>query len=534
MLALFLSVVVMLETAAIIALLVMFFASQTKLKRYSGIANAEAHQSACQQQAQQAMEQFQAYTSQSNALIQQLTSQKGQVAQYQKLLGNLKTAADLQQRIQNDTARAQQIAASLSGLEHAAELSAYIQSQQVSIEQHQAQLNSYAQALGNARSAAEIAAQVTYYQNLLAVAKAEVDSVEEARGLQEFGFYRPRYNFDSSEEYEQRLDQVREQQKWMLSQKTACICSTEWTVNGNRREGQKMQDKQIKLMLRAFNGECDAAVGKVRYNNAVSLENRIRKSFEAVNKLGETQCTSLTPDYCNLKCDELHLAHEYQQKKQDEKEEQRALREQMREEEKVQLEIERAKEEAEEQEEIKTRALAKARAELEQKAGKQNAKLESLIERLENELHDVLDRKAKAIARAQLTRSGHVYILSNVGAFGDGVHKIGMSRRLVPQERVDELGGASVPFPYDVHAMIYCEDAPKLENMLHRHFASRRVNMINLRREFFRVSLDEIRAAIAEHHAHVTFVTIPEAEQYRQTLAMLKEQERQPQQLQIA
>lgn len=295
-----------------------------------------------------------------------------------------------------------------------------------------------------------------------------------------------------------------------------------------------MMDKQIKLMLRAFNGESDAAVGKVRYNNVVSLENRVKKAFEAINKLGETQRTSLTLDYCNLKYEELHLSYEYAQKKEDEREEQRALREQMREEEKVQLEIERAREEAEEEEEIKTRALAKARAELEHKEGKQNAKLESLIERLENELHEVLDRKAKAIARAQLTRSGHVYILSNIGTFGDGVHKIGMSRRLVPQERVDELGGAAVPFPYDVHAMIYCEDAPKLENMLHRHFASRRVNMINLRREFFRVSLDEVRAAIAEYHGHITFVTIPEAEQYRQTVAMLKEQERQPNQLQIA
>jgi hypothetical protein len=320
----------------------------------------------------------------------------------------------------------------------------------------------------------------------------------------------------------------------MLSQKTACVCSTEWTVNGDRREGRKMQDKQIKLMLRAFNGECDAAVGTVKYNNVVSLENRIKKSFEAVNKLGETQCTALTLDYWKLKYAELHLAYEYAQKKEDEREEQRAIREQMREEEKVAREIERAKEEAEKEEEIKTRALARARAELEQKTGRQNAKLESLIERLENELHEVLDRKAKAIARAQLTKSGHVYILSNIGTFGDGVHKIGMSRRLEPQERVDELGGASVPFPFDVHAMIYCEDAPKLENMLHRHFAHRRVNMINLRREFFRVTLDEIRAAIAEHHGHVTFLTIPEAEQYRQTLAMLKEQEQQPKQLQIA
>ena len=106
----------------------------------------------------------------------------------------------------------------------------------------------------------------------------------------------------------------------------------------------------------------------------------------------------------------------------------------------------------------------------------------------------------------QLTRSGHVYILSNIGTFGESVYKIGLTRRLDPLERVRELGGAAVPFPFDVHAIIYSEDAPKLENMLHRHFAHRRVNLVNLRREFFRVSLDEIRAAVAENYGHISFV----------------------------
>ncbi len=154
--------------------------------------------------------------------------------------------------------------------------------------------------------------------------------------------------------------------------------------------------------------------------------------------------------------------------------------------------------------------------------------------KLENELQEAIDRKAKAIARAQLTRSGHVYILSNLGTLGKGVYKIGMTRRLEPLERVKELGGAAVPFPFDVHAMIYSEDAPKLENALHRHFAERRVNMVNLRREFFQITLDEVRAAVAEHFGHVTFVTIPKAEQFRKTIALRKEQETQKVPLQIA
>jgi hypothetical protein len=242
----------------------------------------------------------------------------------------------------------------------------------------------------------------------------------------------------------------------------------------------------------------------------------------------------MTNEFCELKYEELRLSHEYQQKKEEEREEQRLIREQMREEQKVAKEVEKACETAEHEEQVKMRALEQARTELAQTTGRQTEKLEALVSRLEKELHDAIDKKAKAIARAQLTKSGHVYILSNIGAFGEGIYKIGMSRRLEPLDRVYELGGASVPFPFDVHAMIYSENAPELECALHRHFARRRINMINLRREFFRVTLDEVRAAVAENFGQVTFVLEPEAEQYRQTVAMLKDLEREQSHLQIA
>ncbi|WP_254508714.1 DUF4041 domain-containing protein [Anatilimnocola floriformis] len=443
-------------------------------------------------------------------------------------IGAARKVAELQALIEQHQARIQQLSATIGGLERVPQLGSYLQQQELRIQQNNAQLADFAQAIGNARTASEIAAQVTYFQNYLAVLKADVGSLEEARGLQEFGFYRARYDFDSSEKYEERLETIRDRQKSMLKKETACACASEWTVNGDKREGKKMTDKQIKLMLRAFNGECDAAVGKARYNNVVSLEKRIQKAFEQINKLGETQQTSITSEFCRLKFEELHLVYEFQKKKEEEKETQRALKEQMKEEEKAAKEIERALDEAEREEEMKTMALEKARRELEQKtnaaaSAQQLSKLEALVSRLENEIKDVIDRKVKATARAQLTKSGHVYILSNIGTLGEGVYKIGMSRRFDPLDRVAELGSASVPFPFDVHAMIYCPDAPALENMLHRRFADRRVNMINLRREFFQVSLDEIRAAVAECHGHVTFLTIPEAAQYRETLALRKE-----------
>jgi hypothetical protein len=165
-------------------------------------------------------------------------------------------------------------------------------------------------------------------------------------------------------------------------------------------------------------------------------------------------------------------------------------------------------------------ALEKARAELAASANKEQERLAGLVNRLETELSDAIDRKAKAIARAQLTRSGHVYVLSNMGSFGEGIYKIGLTRRLDPFERVEELGDASVPFAFDVHAIIYAQDAPALESALHREFANRRVNMVNTRKEYFRVSLDEIRAAVEKHHGLVTFVLSAEAEEYRKTCAL--------------
>jgi hypothetical protein len=218
----------------------------------------------------------------------------------------------------------------------------------------------------------------------------------------------------------------------------------------------------------------------------------------------------------------LHLVHEHREKVQAEKEEQKRIREQLREEQKAREEIERAQAEAERDEDHNRQALEKAQAELAASAAtdQQHAKLEGLVARLENELKDALDRKAKAIARAQLTRSGHVYILSNVGSFGEGIFKIGLTRRLDPHERVEELGSAAVPFRFDVHAIIFAEDAPALEHALHTEFADRRVNLANPRREYFRVSLDEIRAAVDKHHGLVSFVLAPEAEEWRKTQAM--------------
>ena len=313
----------------------------------------------------------------------------------------------------------------------------------------------------------------------------------------------------------------------MIKLKTAAVCHTEWTVEGSKRKGQKMSNDSIKLLLRAFNGECDAAVLKVKYNNINTLEKRIRKAYEALNKLGKINTIEITLTYLELKLKELHLVHEYQEKKKEELEEQRRIREQMREEERARRELEKAKEEAEKEEKRYQEALEKAKRDAEQAVGENQEKLQAQIAELKRRLEEAHSNTERAISRAQMTKSGHVYIISNIGSFGENVYKIGMTRRLEPLDRVKELGDASVPFAFDVHGMIFSENAPELESKLHNYFDDRRVNKVNPRKEFFRVSLKEIGNAVKQidteaetSHGEIKITKVAEAEEYRKTIAM--------------
>jgi hypothetical protein len=231
----------------------------------------------------------------------------------------------------------------------------------------------------------------------------------------------------------------------------------------------------------------------------------------------------LSADYLNLKLSELYLCYEYELKKQEEKEEQRRIREQMREEAKVQKEIEEIKAKIEKEEKHFNQAMISTN-ELLQKA-KTDAERESLKNELTNiqeTLSGIEKDKQDVLYREQHTRAGYVYIISNIGSFGENVYKIGVTRRLDPQERVDELGDASVPFYFDVHAMIFSDDAPSLENALHKAFDNTRLNRINLRREFFHVKLEEIEEVVKRNfNKPVEFTKLAQAEQYRQSL-MLK------------
>jgi predicted nucleic acid-binding Zn-ribbon protein len=355
------------------------------------------------------------------------------------------------------------------------------------------------------------------YTNL----RKEVSIFESKLDLIEFGIYDPVYNFEKSDDYRAEQNKIIDLQKSMISNDTAAICHTNWTVEGSEAKGRAVVKVYKKLMLRAFNGESDVLIAKVKWNNVNQMKERMQKLFDAINKLGEGFKVNLNRQYFDLKQKELILEHEYQTKRQQEKEEMRAIQEELREEEKAKREFEQAQREAEKEEANYQKALDKARKEIEVATGEKHDKLQSQIEKLEIELKEAQEKKERALSMAQQTKRGHVYIISNIGSFGENVYKIGMTRRLEPTDRVKELGDASVPFQFDIHAMIYSDEAPRLENELHKAFTNKKVNMLNYRKEFFNVTLDEIEQQIKDIGIDAEFSRLPEAMEYRETLAIL-------------
>jgi hypothetical protein len=252
------------------------------------------------------------------------------------------------------------------------------------------------------------------------------------------------------------------------------------------------------------------------------MKERLEKIFSTINSLGKGFQVSITNEYFKLKSEELILEYEYQAKRQQEKEEMKAIQDELREEEKARREYEKAQRDAEKQEALFQKALEKARKEYEESKGVNTEELKTQIEKLEQELKEAQEKKERALSMAQQTKRGHVYTISNIGAFGEDVFKIGMTRRLEPIDRVKELGDASVPFQFDVHAMIYSDEARTLEYELHKAFSHKKINMLNNRKEFFKVSLEEIEDKIKELGFEAEFTKMPEAMEFRETLAILK------------
>lgn len=348
----------------------------------------------------------------------------------------------------------------------------------------------------------------------------EVSLLEATSEDMSFGLYKPQYAFDTSEAYKAALCEIYEKKKACIRDDSAAIYSKNWSVNNSAAEGRRMIKKQVKIMLRAFNGECDAAVARVNWNNVSRMIERIQKAFEAINALGVVVNARISDAYLKLCLAELQLTHEYEMKKQDEKEKAREDRDRMREEERAQKDFERAQREAAIEKAKAEKALATARDALQKATGEHLEAIQAEIQALEKRMADAQSKQDRAVSMAQLTKMGHVYVISNVGSFGENVFKVGMTRRLEPDDRIQELSGAAVPFHFDIHAMIFSEDAPSLETALHTKFADRRLNLVNSRKEYFRVTLDEISAFAQTEGLKVDFIKTPEAKQFRESEVM--------------
>ena len=286
--------------------------------------------------------------------------------------------------------------------------------------------------------------------------------------LQSFSLYKPQYDFVNSEQYKYKLDNIREEQKNMIRQDKAVLGRTDWVVNNDARRGKKLVNDTKKLLLRAFNSECEYVISKVRYNNFDTCLKRINKASETISKLGVVMDISIDSKYYELKVQELRLALEYKQMKQREKEEQQELRARMREEARIQREIEEERKKVEKEKKHYVNALKEAQKQLfECTDTVQKTVLEEKLDEMQAQVAKIDKNLADIDYREANQRVGYVYVISNIGSFGENIYKIGMTRRLNPQERVDELGNASVPFNFDVHAMIFSKDAPALENALH-------------------------------------------------------------------
>lgn len=346
--------------------------------------------------------------------------------------------------------------------------------------------------------------------------KTELAIFDERLSLAELGVYEPHFDFGDSEKYKEQIKAARNQQKSMVSKKTAVYCTSTWTVDGSQSKGQTMINRAVRLTLRAFNNECDAAIANTRWNNVQSMEKRIERARTAIDKLNASNNVKIAKQYFDAKIKELHLTHEYRETLKKEKDERAEANRLEREEKRLIQEAKIAEKEEKRYQEL----LAKARAEAGTVVSEER---EAKIRELEDKLAVAHEKTERAKAMAERTKCGFVYIISNIGSFGEDVVKIGLTRRLDPMDRVKELGDASVPFLFDTHAMIYSEEAPALEAALHKAFDDRRINASNMRKEFFKVSLSEIEAAVRRLAPNSDFHTDIEAQEYFETLARRKE-----------
>jgi hypothetical protein len=347
----------------------------------------------------------------------------------------------------------------------------------------------------------------------LAELKNQVVITEDLAMLQEAGVYEYRHRLADAVAYKSQLEHLKDAIKTLVRRDSAILSTTSWTVNGSTTEGRKMVRDFSKLMLRAYNAEADNCVRTMKPHRLSSSIDRLDKARDSIARLGATMHIRIDPGYHSARTQELELTADYLAKQEEEKERIRAERERQRDEDAARKEFEREK-----------ARLTKEQAHWERVQEKWETQGDAdKVAEAAAKLSEIGEAIAGVERREANIRTGWVYVISNVGAFGENMVKIGLTRRLDPRERVRELGDASVPFRFDVHALVFSEDAVSLENRLHHDLADRRVNRVNLRREFFRATPAEVLAVLEQTEARehlLEYTEFPEAEEWRTSLKL--------------
>jgi len=316
----------------------------------------------------------------------------------------------------------------------------------------------------------------------------DIIELDDQRALQEVGIYRYHHPLEDAAAYKDRLRAIDVEVSDFIKVGKAVLAADMFTFDGSLAKGRKMVGDFSKLMLRAYNAEADNCVRSLRSGNISTATKRLESAVKAIEKLGVIMEMRINPDYHAVRVAELELTADFQMKLQEERERARDEREQLREQRRAEQELAAERERLEKEKAHYVSVLASLRASGDDAAA----------DELANRLGDIEEAIAANDYRVANIRAGYVYVISNVGALGPGIVKIGMTRRLEPRDRIRELGDASVPFRYDTHALFFSDDAITLEGELHKAFADRRVNFVNERREFFFATPAEVQALLLE------------------------------------
>lgn len=345
-----------------------------------------------------------------------------------------------------------------------------------------------------------------------------VNNVKEQAKLIDVGLLPPTFKFDDSESFKDVIKKHQLAQFDVINAGKAVSAYSNWDWLGSRSDGMKMVEDYKQLLLKAFNSEFDFIRKKMRHNTFDSAMNKLSRLDEQLTKLGETTNVEISQIYFSLKATELQawnneLVHK-EELKQERKAQQAKLRQQAKQDSSVDTD------ELEDDIYYRKSDLIKAQKLAQKMHGASATEKQNEILRMQKEIKKLEDKFTRSVSQAQITRAGYIYVISNLGSFGEGVVKIGMTRRLEPMDRVKELGDASVPFKFDVHTLAFVEDAPKVEKMLHRKFDKRRVNKENNRKEFFKVPVSEVTEAMEEMGVESDWFFDVEAKEYRESLLM--------------